>query len=104
MSSSSNTIYRASRISLVACRHWVRKLQARYLAGDYSAALDALSRAQQCFGPRPRFFEEAEYCFYGALLRGALYDAVAADGDGRTSLPSVEASSMSMRWLLITGS
>src|SRR4029077_14016489 len=49
-----------------------------------------LLRAQQLLWTSTSFFEEAEYCFYGALLRGALYDAVAADGDGRTSLPSVE--------------
>jgi PAS domain S-box-containing protein len=77
-------------LAIAACRHWVRKLQARYLAGDYMAALDALSRAQQLLWTSTSFFEEAEYFFYGALLRGALYDAVAAVGDGRMSLPSVE--------------
>src|SRR5262249_54169569 len=77
-------------LAIAACRHWIRKLQARYLAGDYAAAMDALSRAQQLLWTSTSFFEEAEYHFYGALLRGALYDAVAAVGDGRMSLPSAE--------------
>ena len=77
-------------LAIVACRHWIRKLQARYLAGDYAAAMDALSRAQQLLWTSTSFFEEAEYHFYGALLRGALYDAVAAAGDGRIPSPSVE--------------
>jgi GAF domain-containing protein len=77
-------------LAIVACRHWVRKLQARYLAGDYAAAMDALSRAQQLLWTSTSFFEEAEYHFYGALLRGALCDPVEADGDGRTSTRPAE--------------
>ena len=72
-------------LALVACRHWVRRLQARYLAGDYGAATDALSKAQQLLWTSTSFFEEAEYHFYGALLRAALCDPLQADGDVRTS-------------------
>jgi PAS domain S-box-containing protein len=77
-------------LAIVACRHWVRKLQARYLAGDYAAAMDALSRAQQLLWTSTSFFEEAEYDFYGALLRGALYDPVGDNRDGRTSTRAAE--------------
>jgi hypothetical protein len=31
---------------IAASWHWIRKIQARYLAGDYAAAADALSKAQ----------------------------------------------------------
>ena len=30
---------------MVACWYWIRKLQARYIAGDYAAAMDAASKA-----------------------------------------------------------
>ena len=33
-------------LTRVACWHWIRKAQARYLAGDYRAAVDATSKAQ----------------------------------------------------------
>src|SRR5262249_17396996 len=43
-----------------------------YLAGDYAAAMDALSRAQQLLWTSTSFFEQAEYDFYGALTRAAV--------------------------------
>ena len=33
-------------LALVECWYWIRKLQARFFAGDYAAAVDASSRAQ----------------------------------------------------------
>src|ERR1700749_2022412 len=36
-----------SALAFAACWYWIRKLQARYLAGDYVSALDASSRAQE---------------------------------------------------------
>jgi hypothetical protein len=32
------------------CGHWIRKLQAHVLAGDYAAAIEASSGAQNCIG------------------------------------------------------
>jgi PAS domain S-box-containing protein len=81
-------ITRQPHLTLVACRHWVRKLQARFIAGDYASAMDALSRAQKLLWTSTSFFEEAEYHFYGALLRGALCDTVPADGYGGASSPA----------------
>jgi PAS domain S-box-containing protein len=77
-------------LAIAACRHWIRKLQARYLAGDYAAAMDALSSARQLLWTSTSFFEEAEFHFYGALLRGALYDAAPPDGNRGMSSPSLE--------------
>ena len=59
--------------------YWVRKLQARYFAGDYAAAADASSRAQRLLWTSPSHFETAEYHFYGALSLAAFCDLAAAD-------------------------
>jgi PAS domain S-box-containing protein len=58
-----------------ACWYWIRKLQARFLAGDYSAAVDAWSNAQPLSWTAECFLEEAEACFYGALSHAASCDA-----------------------------
>jgi predicted ATPase len=59
--------------------YWVRKLQARYFAGDCAAALDASVRAQRLLWATPSHFESAEYHFYGGLSLAAFCDAVEAD-------------------------
>jgi PAS domain S-box-containing protein len=60
-------------LAIAACWYWVRKLQARYIAGDYAAAMDATSKAQRLLWTSPSHFEVAEYHFYGALTRAACY-------------------------------
>ena len=72
-------------LAMRECRYWIRKLQARFFAGDYASAIDASSRAQQLLWTAPPFFEAAEYQFYGALSQAASYDLAAADQDGPTS-------------------
>ncbi len=67
------------RLAIAACWYWIRKLQARFYAGDYAAAIDAAAKAQQLLWTSPSFFEVAEYHFYGALARTVHYDAVAAE-------------------------
>jgi PAS domain S-box-containing protein len=59
---------------IVVCWYWVRKLQARFLAGDYAAAADAWLKAQELLWTSPSFFEAAEAYFYGALSRAASCD------------------------------
>jgi PAS domain S-box-containing protein len=59
--------------------YWVRKLQARYFAGDCAAALDASLRAQRLLWTTPSHFESAEYHFYGALSLAACCDGIKAD-------------------------
>ncbi|MFB9127985.1 AAA family ATPase [Paraburkholderia dipogonis] len=63
-------------LALAACLYWIRKLQARYLAGDYAVAMDAASKAQQLLWTSASFLEEAEFHFYAALARAAWCDAV----------------------------
>jgi PAS domain S-box-containing protein len=67
-------------LALPECWYWIRKLQARFFAGDYAAALDASLRAQRLLWTSPSCFETAEYHFYGALSRAAACcDSAAAD-------------------------
>ena len=57
------------------CWYWIRKLQARFYAGDYDAALAALFKAQPLYWATTSMFESAEYHFYGALSRAAYHDS-----------------------------
>lgn len=59
--------------------YWVRKGQGRFLIGDHASAVDAVSRAHRLLGTSPSFFEAAEYHFYGALSRAALWDSASPD-------------------------
>lgn len=62
----------------------VRKLQARFLAGDYEAAVDASLRAQRLPWTSVSHFEETpEHHFYGALARAACCDFAVADQRSR---------------------
>jgi PAS domain S-box-containing protein len=65
-------------LAIAACWYWIRKMQARYLAGDYSAALEASLRAQRLLWTSPCFLEEAEYHFYSALSHSAAWDFAGA--------------------------
>ena len=66
------------RLALPECWYWIRKLQARFFAGDYAAAIDASSSAQRLLWTSPSFFEMAEYHFYSALSHAACCDSATA--------------------------
>src|SRR3984957_14710173 len=67
-------------LAIVTYCYWTRKLQARYLAGDYATAMDAASKAKGPLWTPSLYFEEAEYHFYAALARAACYsDSGTAD-------------------------
>ena len=61
------------------CYYWIRKLQARFFAGDYVAAVEAAGKAGAWYGASASmsFFmmEKLEYNFYGALARAALCES-----------------------------
>ena len=61
-------------LAIATCWYWIRKLQARYLAGDYAAAMDAASKAQGLLWTSSSLLEEAEHHFYAALARAAYCD------------------------------
>ena len=54
-------------LALAQCWYWIRKLQARVLAGDYAQAIEAVPQAQRLLWTSPSFFETAEHEFYGGL-------------------------------------
>ncbi|MGB6688944.1 MAG: AAA family ATPase [Terracidiphilus sp.] len=66
------------RLATIACRYWIRKLQARCIAGDYATAIDAASKAQPLLWTVSALFEEAEYHFYGALAQAACCNSAPA--------------------------
>lgn len=66
-------------LALPECWYWIRKLQARFLAGDHRAAVDASLNAQRLLWTSPGFFETAEHHFFSALARAALIDSAAND-------------------------
>jgi PAS domain S-box-containing protein len=66
-------------LAFVECWYWVRKLQARFFAGDYTSAIEASSRAQRLMWTSPSYFEKAEYQFYSALTCAASCDTAPAD-------------------------
>jgi PAS domain S-box-containing protein len=63
-----------STLALPECRYWIRKLQARFFAADYSSAIQALLNAKPLLWTSHSFLEVAEYHFYGALVRAAAFD------------------------------
>src|SRR5262249_13627514 len=62
--------------AILECFYWIRKLQARFFAGDYLSAVDAADKAETWYATSPfvSLFptEKAEYHFYAALSRAAL--------------------------------
>ncbi|MGF6854032.1 trifunctional serine/threonine-protein kinase/ATP-binding protein/sensor histidine kinase [Paraburkholderia sp. CI3] len=63
-------------VAVAQCWYWIRKLQARFFAGDYAAALDASLRAQRLLWTSASYLEEAEYHFFSGLSLGACCDTV----------------------------
>ena len=59
--------------------YWARKVQARFLAGDYASAVDASLRAQQLLWTSPSQFETATFRFYSALSHAAVLDSASPD-------------------------
>jgi PAS domain S-box-containing protein len=68
-----------SDLALAEYCYWLRKMQGRFLAGQYSAAIEASSRAQRLLRSSPSVSETAEYHFYDALSRAAACGAAPAD-------------------------
>jgi PAS domain S-box-containing protein len=66
-------------LAIATCWYWIRKLQARYLAGDYAAAMDAASKSQELLWTSSSNLEEAEHHFYAALARAAYCGSAPAD-------------------------
>jgi len=59
-------------LSAAKFRHWMRKLQIYFHAGNCSAAVAAAVRVQHLRWESQSFFEVAEYCFFSALAYAGL--------------------------------
>jgi PAS domain S-box-containing protein len=66
-------------LAVAQCWYWIRKLQARFFAGDYAAAVDASLGAQRLLWTSASYLEEAEYHFFSGLSLAACCDAVSGD-------------------------
>src|SRR5580692_1987045 len=71
-----------------ACRYWIRKLQARCIAGDYATAVDAALKTLPLLWTVSALFEEAEYHFYSAMSRAAYSDS-APTGERQQHLDAI---------------
>jgi predicted ATPase/signal transduction histidine kinase/GAF domain-containing protein len=64
---------------IAVCWYWIRKLQARFFAGDYRVAVAAASKAELGLWTSLSFFETTEYHFFSALARASSYDTADSD-------------------------
>lgn len=78
------------QLSNAAFCYWVYKLQLRFHAGDYTAAIAAASKAGPLLWTAPSQFETAEFHFYAALANLAVCDAAQAGKPG-AELPAAKA-------------
>jgi PAS domain S-box-containing protein len=69
--------------AFLECYYWIRKLQARFFAGDYESAIDAADKVERWYATSASlsFFmlEKAEYHFYAALSRAARCEPTGPD-------------------------
>ena len=66
-------------LALPECWYYIRKLQARFLAGEYVDALQAAARAQPMVEGTLSLLEVVEYHFYDALCHAAVYESASPE-------------------------
>ncbi|MGP0088454.1 MAG: AAA family ATPase [Xanthobacteraceae bacterium] len=66
-------------LALAECWYYIRKLQARFLAGEFVDALQAASRAQPMLWSTVSLLEVVEYRFYGALCHAAVHESASSE-------------------------
>ena len=66
-------------LAVAQCGYWVRKLQARFLAGDYASAIDASSKVQRSLWSAGLSPDASDYHFYRSLSLAGFCDAMEAD-------------------------
>src|SRR6266404_4678933 len=67
------------RMNSLVCVYWIIKLQARFLAGEYVAALAAAQQAKPLLGAMVGQIPLLDYFYYAALTVAALYEKASAD-------------------------
>ncbi len=71
---SSGTSRAIPALTSAACRHAIRKLQGRFYALDYAAALEAAAKAEKYLWTVQSFPDIADYHFFAGLAHAAAYD------------------------------
>jgi PAS domain S-box-containing protein len=61
------------------CLHWILKLQARFLSGDYAEALAAADKARALLWASTAHIQRVDYYHYAALTIAALHESASAD-------------------------
>jgi PAS domain S-box-containing protein len=69
----------AARTPTMICLHWIRKLKARYLSGDYAEAHAAAGKAKALLRISTVQLQLFDYFYYTALTVAALYEEAPAD-------------------------
>ncbi len=68
----------AASTPTVICLHWIRKLKARYLSGDYAEAQAAADKAKALLWTSAVQLQLLDYFYYAALTVAALYENASA--------------------------
>ena len=66
-------------LALPECWYYIRKMQARFFAGEYVDALKAASRAEPMLSNTVSLLEIVEYHFYDALCHAAVHESASSD-------------------------
>jgi PAS domain S-box-containing protein len=69
----------AARMPTFICLHWIRKLKARYLSGNYAGAKAAADKAKTLLWNSAVQLQLFDYFYYAALSVAALYEEASAD-------------------------
>ncbi len=62
------------RLPTIVCMHWILKLKARFIAGDYTEALAAADKAKAVLWATAPIIYVLDYYYYAALTVAALYE------------------------------
>jgi len=77
-------------LAIAACWYWIRKLQARFFAGDVESAVGAAAAAEPLLWTTQGHIELAEFHFYAALARAAKADT-STGGERRQYVEAITA-------------
>ena len=67
------------RMALMVCLHWIVKLKARFLSGDFAEAIAAAEKAKPLLWASAVWIQLLDYYYYSALAVAALYENASAD-------------------------
>jgi PAS domain S-box-containing protein len=69
----------AGRMPLMICWYWIRKLEARFLSGDYAEAMTAADSAKPLLETSTGQTQQLDYFYYSALTVSALFETASSD-------------------------